>query len=88
MSIKGCANSDSTKMNEELWNRVDDFLSEVLGTSDPVLETALRASAKAGLPAIQVSANQGRLLQLLAQTQGARGQQRDGARLSRFSVLI
>ena len=58
-------------MNEELWNRVDDFLSEVLGTSDPVLEAALHASAKAGLPAIQVSANQGRLLQL-AQTQGAR----------------
>ncbi len=59
-------------MNEELWNRVDDYLSEVLGTSDPVLEAALRASAKAGLPAIQVSANQGRLLHLLAQTQGAR----------------
>ena len=58
-------------MNEELWTRVDNFLSEVLGTSDPVLEAALRASAKAGLPAIQVSANQGRLLQLLAQTQGA-----------------
>jgi predicted O-methyltransferase YrrM len=72
MSIKSCASSDSTKMNEKLWNRVDDFLSEVLGTSDPVLEAALRASAKAGLPAIQVSANQGRLLQLLALAQGAR----------------
>ncbi|MFZ3377867.1 MAG: O-methyltransferase [Chthoniobacterales bacterium] len=59
-------------MNEELWNRVDEFLSNKLGTSDPVLEAALRASAEAGLPAIQVSANQGRLLQLLAQTQGAR----------------
>ena len=59
-------------MNEELWNRVDAFLSNKLGTSDPVLEAALRASADAGLPAIQVSANQGRLLQLLAQTQGAR----------------
>lgn len=59
-------------MDEELWNRVDEFLSNKLGTSDPVLEAALRASADAGLPAIQVSANQGRLLQLLAQTQGAR----------------
>jgi predicted O-methyltransferase YrrM len=59
-------------MNEELWNRVDEFLSNKLGTSDPVLEAALRASAEAGLPAIQVSANQGKLLQLLAQTQGAR----------------
>src|SRR4029450_3688225 len=59
-------------MNEELWTKVDDFLSEVLGRSDSVLESALRASAKAGLRAIQVSPNQGRLLQLLAQTQGAR----------------
>ena len=66
------ASSDSLKMNEELWNRMDDFLSKKLGTSDPVLEATLRASAEAGLPAIQVSANQGRLLQLLAQTQGAR----------------
>ena len=48
-----CASSDPTKMNEELWNRVDDFLSEVLGTSDRVLEESLRASAKAGLPAIR-----------------------------------
>jgi predicted O-methyltransferase YrrM len=59
-------------MSEELWNRVDEFLSNKLGTADPVLEAALRSSADAGLPAIQVSANQGRLLQLLAQTQGAR----------------
>ena len=59
-------------MNEDLWDKVDDFLSETLGTSDPVLEATLRASTKAGLPAIQVSANQGKLLQLLAQTQGAR----------------
>ncbi len=59
-------------MNEDLWDKVDDFLSKTLGTSDPVLEATLRASTKAGLPAIQVSANQGKLLQLLAQTQGAR----------------
>jgi predicted O-methyltransferase YrrM len=59
-------------MNVQLWNGVDVFLSQEIRPSDPVLVAALRASAKAGLPAIQVSANQGRFLQLLAQTQGAR----------------
>ena len=71
-SLYLAARRDPTMMNEKLWDRVDDFLSETPGTSDPVLEATLRASAKAGLPAIQVSANQGKLLQLLAQTQGAR----------------
>jgi hypothetical protein len=52
-------------MNEELWHRVDDFRSKLPGTSDPAFEAVL--------PAIQISSNQGRLLQLLAQTQGARG---------------
>jgi hypothetical protein len=35
-------------MKEELWNRVDDFLSEVLRTSDPVLEAALRTKFENG----------------------------------------
>jgi predicted O-methyltransferase YrrM len=39
---------------------------------DPVLEAALQTSAAAGLPPIQVAPNQGKLLQLLAQLQGAR----------------
>jgi predicted O-methyltransferase YrrM len=39
---------------------------------DPALDAALRASAAAGLPPIQVSPNQGKLLMLLAQLQGAR----------------
>ena len=39
---------------------------------DPALDAALQASAAAGLPAIGVSPNQGKLLQLLARLQGAR----------------
>jgi predicted O-methyltransferase YrrM len=39
---------------------------------DPVLEAALQASTAAGLPPIHVAPNQGKLLQLLAQLQGAR----------------
>jgi predicted O-methyltransferase YrrM len=40
--------------------------------ADPALDAALQASAAAGLPAIQVAPNQGKLLHLLAQAQGAR----------------
>jgi predicted O-methyltransferase YrrM len=39
---------------------------------DPALEAALQASTDAGLPSIQISASQGRLLHLLALSQGAR----------------
>ncbi|NOJ70248.1 class I SAM-dependent methyltransferase [Paenibacillus alvei] len=40
--------------------------------SDPVLEAVLAANAAAGLPAHDVSPNQGKLLHLLAKLQGAR----------------
>jgi predicted O-methyltransferase YrrM len=58
--------------SEELWDKIDEFLSQKLGTSDDLLEAALRDSEKANLPGIQVTPNQGKLLQLLAQIQGAR----------------
>ena len=54
------------------WTAVDDYFTGLLRPSDPVLDESLAASAAAGLPAIQVSPLQGRLLRLLAQTQGAR----------------
>ena len=56
----------------ELWNRVDGYLSDLLVPPDPALEAALEASTAAGLPAIQVAPNQGKLLQLLARSLGAR----------------
>jgi predicted O-methyltransferase YrrM len=55
-----------------LWDEVDVFLSDKLGTTDLLLEAALQTSRQAGLPPIQVTPNLGRLLQLLAQTQGAK----------------
>jgi predicted O-methyltransferase YrrM len=63
--------SDGKGEGPELWDAVDMFLSEKLGTSDAQLEAALDASKQAGLPPIQVTANLGRFLQLLAETQGA-----------------
>lgn len=59
-------------MNQEQWTAVDRYLTDKLLSPDPSLEAALRASADAGLPSINVTPNQGKLLQLLAWAQGAR----------------
>ena len=59
-------------MTEDLWKAVEDYVdSQVLG-EDPVLEAALAATAAAGLPSIQVSPPEGRLLFLVARLIGAR----------------
>lgn len=59
-------------MNQQLWTAVDEYFAEVLLASDPALDNALQASQAAGLPPHQVAPNQGKLLQLLAQIQGAK----------------
>jgi len=59
-------------MAEDPWAAVDRYISDLLVESDPVLDAALRDSAAAGLPAIHVSPNQGKLLLLLAQAHRAR----------------
>ncbi|MDR3402710.1 MAG: O-methyltransferase [Chthoniobacter sp.] len=58
--------------SEQTWEAVDEYLSAQLGMNDAVLDHALKASAEGGLPEIQVSATQGKLLHLLARMQGAR----------------
>jgi len=59
-------------MNQEQWTAVDRYVTDLLLPADPVLAAALEASTAAGLPSIQVSPPQGRLLELLARLQGAR----------------
>jgi predicted O-methyltransferase YrrM len=59
-------------MNSAQWTAVDRYLCDTLLPSDPALDAALSASAAAGLPAINVSPNQGKLLHLLARIHGAR----------------
>ncbi len=54
------------------WIAVDDYLAAKLVEDDPALTAALEESAKAGLPPINVSPTQGKLLMLLAQMIGAR----------------
>lgn len=60
-------------MDEERgWAAVDAYIEDRLVPSDAALDAALAANAEAGLPAIDVSAAQGRLLQILARACGAR----------------
>jgi predicted O-methyltransferase YrrM len=59
-------------MSRELWTAVDDFVANVIGASDPALESALRDSEAAGLPAISVLPAQGKFLHLLTRMLKAR----------------
>src|SRR5436309_13864762 len=56
----------------QTWTDVDDLLGRALGVSDDALDAALTASAAAGLPSINVTPVQGKLLHLLARTVRAR----------------
>ncbi|MFJ9607273.1 O-methyltransferase [Kitasatospora sp. NPDC101176] len=59
-------------MTQPTWDAVDAYFSEQLVGHDPALEAAEAAADAAGLPHIAVAPNQGKLLHLLALTQGAR----------------
>ncbi len=59
-------------MTDTLWTTVDHYLESLLTPPDPMLEAAQAAADAAGLPAIQVSALQGKQLMLLARSHGAR----------------
>ncbi|WP_166345387.1 O-methyltransferase [Phytoactinopolyspora limicola] len=59
-------------MSQHEWTAVDHYFEERFNPPDPALDAALQASDAAGLPAISVAANQGKLLQLVALAQGAR----------------
>jgi|SRR5579872_7032865 len=58
-------------MNQETWNGVDDYFS-LLAPEDDALRHAVASSRSAGLPDIQVTPTQGKLLQILALSVGAR----------------
>jgi len=56
----------------KVWSAVDQYYGELLNSIDPALEAALSESKAAGLPEIQVSPLQGKLLFLLARIREAR----------------
>jgi predicted O-methyltransferase YrrM len=59
-------------MTQKRWTEVDRYLTDLLVMPDSALTAALETSTAAGLPAISITACQGKLLQLLAEVCGAR----------------
>ncbi|SEK98930.1 Predicted O-methyltransferase YrrM [Paenibacillus sp. cl141a] len=54
------------------WGKVDDYVTEHLIPYDEVLEKVLAANREAGLPEIDVSPAQGKLLNVIVQIKGAK----------------
>jgi len=59
-------------MNQELFESVDKYISDLFGYEDEVLKGAIKSMEEANIPAISVSANQGKFLQLIARMNGAK----------------
>ena len=59
-------------MASKTWSAVDDYIVERLIPADAALEAALANNVRHGLPAIDVSAAQGKLLNILARMMGAK----------------
>lgn len=59
-------------MSQDIWTAADRYIASLFAPADAALAAAQEASEAAGLPAIAVTASQGKLLHLLARTQGAR----------------
>ena len=58
-------------MAQDTWTAVDEYVTGLLAPPDEALDATVRAGEAAGLPQIQVSPPQGKLLHLLAKTIGA-----------------
>ena len=56
----------------KLLREIDDYVAGLFAQEDEALEAALRDSDEAGLPSINVSATEGKLLRMLVEISGAR----------------
>jgi predicted O-methyltransferase YrrM len=59
-------------MSTELWTEVDRYLTDLIVQPDDTVLQAREAGRAAGMPGIEVSPNQGKLLMVLAIARGAR----------------
>lgn len=59
-------------MTQDQWTAVDRYFDGLFAPPDDALDAALQATRDAGMPLINVAANQGKLLQLLTRLVGAR----------------
>ena len=74
-------------MDQETFTAVDQFIGETLVPEDEVLRGGLDAAEAAGLPSIQVSPPQGRLLALLVRAVGAKNVLEFGT-LGAYSTIL
>jgi predicted O-methyltransferase YrrM len=59
-------------VSQETWTAIDSFIAATILNDDEALREAVEAAETAGLPSIQVSPPQGKLLQLLVRLVGAK----------------
>jgi caffeoyl-CoA O-methyltransferase len=59
-------------MNQPLFETVDQYISNLLGYEDEALKAATRSLSEANMPAISISPNQGKLLQVFARLVNAK----------------
>lgn len=59
-------------MTQDLWNAIDDYITQQVVHEDDALRAATQATMDSGLPQIAVAPNQGKLLCLLARILGAK----------------
>ncbi len=59
-------------MNQKTWGEVEAYFNQLFFPHDPILDEAIEASNKAGLPEIAVEPSLGKFLMLMVQIQGAK----------------
>lgn len=59
-------------MSQETWSAVDEYIVQALNLAEPLFAEVQQACDEAGLPPIQVSAAQGKFLEILVRMTGAR----------------
>jgi predicted O-methyltransferase YrrM len=59
-------------VDEQLVENIDHYIERLFTAEDSALSQDIREAAAAGLPAIQVSRNEGKLLYLIAKISGGR----------------
>jgi len=59
-------------MNQQLFESVDQYIGDLMGDEDVVLKETIQSMIDADIPAISVSANQGKFLQLIAKMNNAK----------------
>jgi predicted O-methyltransferase YrrM len=72
MMTRGYSKGVVMVVSIDVWTEVDQYYTSKLQKPDSIMESVLKENSEAGLPAIDVSPNQGKFLSLLAELKGAK----------------